>query len=212
MITRILNRWTSFLWLILPLVLICGCDGMITSASHSAGEKEPKTARQDDSSRPGEEANSAAAMLNVLKANEAGVAQLTGDARLVADRVIELDGAERLIPPPSLFAVKPPKVPAGRFHGMQVNDGRLEQIHLTFTTLSDDDLLLFSKVTSLKELSLSGSLKITDAGVEHLAALTNLEKLKVDYTYVSNEAIERLRKILPNCLFLHAPIPSDERR
>ena len=51
---------------------------------------------------------------------------------------------------------------------------------------------------SLQELRLKGT-KITDAGLEHLRALTELQMLHLMFTEITDAGIADLQKALPNC-------------
>jgi len=53
-------------------------------------------------------------------------------------------------------------------------------------------------VKQLKRLSLATS-GMTDAGLDHLAGLTNLEELNVTGTKVTADGIARLQAALPKC-------------
>jgi len=76
-----------------------------------------------------------------------------------------------------------------------------------FRPVTDEDLIQFSKISSLKELLIPGSLKITDEGVANLASLSSLEKLDLGYTYVSEAARNKLKEALPNCEVQFSPLP-----
>jgi len=53
-------------------------------------------------------------------------------------------------------------------------------------------------LTSLERLSITFSY-ITDAGLEHLSGLANLEYLSIVGTDVTDEGVKKLQQALPNC-------------
>ena len=59
------------------------------------------------------------------------------------------------------------------------------------------------RLTKLERLALVGTLtKVTDAGLEHLKGLTNLEGLWLDHTKVTDADVARLKQALPDCQIL----------
>jgi len=85
----------------------------------------------------------------------------------------------------------------------------VDLVHLAqLTALADLSLgrptlfTLFAKnlaeLKQLKRLSLVGS-GLSDAGIKHLAGLTNLEALDLRRTKATAAAIAELQKALPNC-------------
>ena len=56
--------------------------------------------------------------------------------------------------------------------------------------------------TNLERLSLSHT-RITDAGLEHLKDLNNLNGLKLIDTQVTDAGVKKLRQALPNCRIVH---------
>ena len=73
-------------------------------------------------------------------------------------------------------------------------------VDLNGTMVTDDELELLKGLTKLQTLSLS-STDITDDGLAHLEGLTNLQWLQVD-AKITNEGVETLQSVLPNCIIL----------
>jgi hypothetical protein len=63
----------------------------------------------------------------------------------------------------------------------------------------DAHLRVFAGLKNLQELDLSTASSISDAGLKHLAGLKQLKQLNLSSLSVSNEAVQELRKELPNC-------------
>ena len=57
---------------------------------------------------------------------------------------------------------------------------------------------MLASIASLQGLDLS-STQTTDAGLEHLKGLTNLEFVLLYKTNVTDEGVKKLQKALPNC-------------
>jgi hypothetical protein len=75
----------------------------------------------------------------------------------------------------------------------------LERLELgIMLPLQDGDLRHLAGLSGLRSLIIY-SQQITDAGLEHLSVLARLEFLDVDYTSVSEDGVERLRRALPEC-------------
>jgi hypothetical protein len=45
--------------------------------------------------------------------------------------------------------------------------------------------------------------QVTDTGLEHLKGLTNLERLELNRTQVTDEGVRKLQEALPNCEIKH---------
>ncbi|MDZ4686403.1 MAG: hypothetical protein SH850_15145 [Planctomycetaceae bacterium] len=75
--------------------------------------------------------------------------------------------------------------------------------------LTDDQLALLTRVTSLKTLLIDGN-PITDEGLAHLAPLTSLQVLNVSNTNVTSQGVERLRQALPHCRIIDHQTESTE--
>lgn len=74
----------------------------------------------------------------------------------------------------------------------------LNNLYLSFTHISDAEVVAIAKIASLEGLSLWGC-PVTDASVEELAKLKSLKRLIVIATAISESGLERLRLALPNC-------------
>ena len=75
---------------------------------------------------------------------------------------------------------------------------KLVQLNLKHTELADTALAALASHPNLKQLDLSGNAKLTDAAVDHLKGLTQLEKLVVPLP-LSASAVAALQAALPNC-------------
>jgi hypothetical protein len=47
------------------------------------------------------------------------------------------------------------------------------------------------------------STQVTDAGLEHLKGLTQLQTLWLGSTHVTDEGVRQLSRVLPNCRIAH---------
>jgi serine/threonine protein kinase/Leucine-rich repeat (LRR) protein len=74
----------------------------------------------------------------------------------------------------------------------------LVDLSLGCPTLTDLYAKNLAELKQLKRLSLAGS-SISDAAIQHLEGLTNLEMLNLSRTKVTQAGVERLRKALPAC-------------
>jgi len=68
-----------------------------------------------------------------------------------------------------------------------------------FGTVDDDTLLAIANFTSLEQLWLNGDISITDASLDHLKGLKHLRELSLADAPVSAQAVEQLRRSLPDC-------------
>lgn len=75
---------------------------------------------------------------------------------------------------------------------------KLEILSLSGTGITDAGLEQIKELKRLKRLRLSGT-AITDAGLRHFEGLSELEDLYLEQTNVSEDAVERLKKSLPDC-------------
>ena len=73
----------------------------------------------------------------------------------------------------------------------------LEELTLNDFKLSDEGLACLQGMKQLRELTLIGT-EITDRGLPYLEHLTNLTRLFLGSSYLTAEAVERLREKLPN--------------
>ncbi len=68
----------------------------------------------------------------------------------------------------------------------------LETLVVDHTELTDISLVAIQRMTCLKRLSLRGSYKLTDGGLEHLAGLKSLEDLDLSHTHVRGSGLRML--------------------
>ena len=66
---------------------------------------------------------------------------------------------------------------------------------LGFTKFTDAGLAPLANLTNLRELSINGSVKVTDVGMVHLTKLNRLEKLDLGRTRISSAAAASLGKL-----------------
>lgn len=92
------------------------------------------------------------------------------------------------------------------FHNSVTDEGlealaalNLYTLDLSGTDVTDDGLRHLSAHTNLKCLSLSRTTTVTDAGVPHLARLKNLVDLDISRTGITDAGAEQLREQLPKC-------------
>lgn len=80
--------------------------------------------------------------------------------------------------------------------------GTLAQLEYLSTVgvdgVDDSSLEALDQLTNLKSLELYGT-RVTDAGVESLLKMKRLEYLGLDRTAISEEAVARIRVVLPEC-------------
>ena len=67
---------------------------------------------------------------------------------------------------------------------------------------TDADLECVKLLANLEKLDLGGS-HVTDAGLEHLSGLMNLQLLNVTKTKVTDAGIKKLKEALPNCQIIY---------
>jgi hypothetical protein len=92
------------------------------------------------------------------------------------------------------------------FHNAVTDEGlevlsalNLTTLDLSGTDVTDDGLRHLSAHTNLKCLSLTRTSTVTDAGVPHLARLKNLTDLDISRTEITDAGAEKLREQLPKC-------------
>lgn len=78
---------------------------------------------------------------------------------------------------------------------------RLRVLELRQTGVRGSGLNILSKLPALESISLWDS-DVDDSAIVHLKKLTNLKRLVVGRTQMSQQGIEELRKSLPNCLVI----------
>jgi hypothetical protein len=63
----------------------------------------------------------------------------------------------------------------------------------------DEHLRMFAGLTRLEDLDLSAATDVTDAGLKHLGGLRQLRQLNLTNLPVSDQAVQQLALLLPNC-------------
>ncbi len=66
------------------------------------------------------------------------------------------------------------------------------------TQITDAGLAHLAGLTQLRDLCLQGT-QITDAGLKHLAGLTQLRELHLENTQIMDDGVKKLRQALPKC-------------
>lgn len=74
---------------------------------------------------------------------------------------------------------------------------RLEELHLGFTQIGDDDIRIIVGLSSLRVLDLSSTC-ISDEAVDAIRQLTSLRLLDVRYTNISKDGLNRISTSIPN--------------
>ena len=72
--------------------------------------------------------------------------------------------------------------------------GQVESLNVFAANFSDIGMSMLRRLTSLKRLSVEGTL-VTDAGLKHLASMTQLEELWLSRTSISDPGLEELRPL-----------------
>jgi hypothetical protein len=71
------------------------------------------------------------------------------------------------------------------------------RVDLASTQVSDEDLKLLKHIANLKEVDLRDTL-ISDKALPHLQAITTLEFISLERCGMSRDAIEQLKKSMPD--------------
>ena len=74
---------------------------------------------------------------------------------------------------------------------------QLEELDLSGNAITDHCLAALSKLSELKVLRLAHT-PITDAGIQQLSTLKKLEELDLENTKVTNQAVQEIKRHLPN--------------
>ncbi len=82
------------------------------------------------------------------------------------------------------------------------NNKEMLMIDLISTEVTDAELEHLKGLTNLQTLYLTNN-QITDAGLEHLKGLTKLETLYLNNPQITDEAVKKLQQALPNCEINH---------
>ncbi len=72
---------------------------------------------------------------------------------------------------------------------------QLEQLHLLYTNIADNGLERLAPLKKLRVLDLRGCATVTDAGLAHLPALENLERLKLRNPSVTDAGMKSIKKM-----------------
>lgn len=85
---------------------------------------------------------------------------------------------------------------------------KLQEVTIWHTDISDADLQHLARQTQVEEFTLGNSKTVTDVGIFELTNLQKLKLLKIyDCPLVTPEAVDTLRKQLPECKFNTQTIP-----
>lgn len=76
---------------------------------------------------------------------------------------------------------------------------QLQELELFGSTFTDTGLQHLSRLTNLKNLSITRDPRITDAGIEFLKGLASLKTLSLSGTSVTEEGVAGLQAALPDC-------------
>lgn len=82
--------------------------------------------------------------------------------------------------------------------GVVLWDSKRVMVSFARGAIADDELCVFQEFLVVDNLDLAGT-EVTDAGLEYLTQLSELRHLNVHKTRVTDEAIAKLRILLPNC-------------
>jgi hypothetical protein len=88
-----------------------------------------------------------------------------------------------------------------------VGHPNLTNIHLTFTSVSDDGVRHLATMERLRVVSMAcrptgNQPRLTDAGVAHLARVTQLQQLQLKYSVISDDGLARLTAACPSLTVL----------
>ena len=78
---------------------------------------------------------------------------------------------------------------------VRIEDGRVREVDLTNSKITDADLEILSALPDLKVLSLAGCLNVTDAGLSHLQRLTNLQTLNLGPSKIGDAGLRHLSNL-----------------
>lgn len=76
---------------------------------------------------------------------------------------------------------------------VSVKDGKVVEVNLTNSIISDTDMELLSSLTTLELLTLNGCRNLTDAGLVYLKPLTGLKGLALERTNITDAGLENLK-------------------
>jgi len=86
----------------------------------------------------------------------------------------------------------------------QNEQGEVIEVWLTFSQITDADLVHLKEMSNLTEINLE-STEITDAGLVHLKGLTKLQNLSLHRTKITDAGVAELKKALPKCKLSKVP-------
>ncbi len=77
-------------------------------------------------------------------------------------------------------------------------DDYVFRVDLNGTHITDAGLQHLAELSQLSGLNVEGT-QVTDVGLEHLEEMSHLDWLRLSGTKVTNEGVKKLQKALPNC-------------
>lgn len=87
----------------------------------------------------------------------------------------------------------------GRFRGASLGElkslSQLRHLDVAGTALNDQGLATIGSLTNLESLNLGGAVRITDAGLKHLASLTRLRWITLAGTSISDAGLRHLESL-----------------
>lgn len=90
---------------------------------------------------------------------------------------------------------------------------KLQEVTIWHTDISDADLQHLARQTQVEKLIIGNSKTVTDVGISELTNLQKLKLLKIyDCPLVTPEAVDTLRKQLPECKIQYTNYPRQTRR
>ena len=78
-----------------------------------------------------------------------------------------------------------------------------EGVAVDGSKVTDEGLVHLKALTELETLELRDANNVTDEGLKHVKGLTNLRWLMLTNTKVTDEGVKNLKEALPNCRIHH---------
>src|SRR5262249_22723755 len=75
----------------------------------------------------------------------------------------------------------------------------LKDLEIWFVNLTDRDMPLIAQQAQLQRLTIYGCDQVTDEGIGNLRTLKSLRRLHVHGKQISKDAVDELKKSLPDC-------------
>ena len=82
--------------------------------------------------------------------------------------------------------------------GLVLWDSKRVMVSFVRGVLTDSELCVFQEFVLVDDLDLAGT-DVTDVGLEYLTQLSELRRLNVNNTRVTDEAIAKFQTLMPNC-------------